>query len=100
MAAKPVGIYLDLAYRGFEGSAPVTGMVTGIRAQSPLNSIAYGNTTIPTTAEGQPSITTVYPDSTVQFFDLISFYFACALGLRNSVAAEPEKCEVSHSRSP
>ena len=99
MAAKAVGIYLDLAYRGWEGIAPTVPPVAGPLAQSPPNSIAYGNTTIPTVVEGQPSITTVYGDSTVQFFDLLSFYFACALGLRNSVIAAPQKCEVSHSRS-
>ena len=99
MAAKAVGIYLDLAYRGWEGIAPTVPPVAGPLAQSPPNSIAYGNTTIPTVVEGQPSITTVYRDSTVDFFDLISFFFGCSLGLRNNEIAKPQECEVSHSRS-
>ena len=98
VAAKPVGIYLDAYYNGMEGIAPAAPATAGIRQQSPLNEIGYGNTSLPTVLQGQPSITSVYPDSTVDFLDLISFYFGCVIGLRNSQAAPPPNCAVSHSR--
>ena len=45
--------------------------------------------------QGQPSMTTVYQDSTVEYFDLESFYFGCVTGAENSEAAVPAGCSVT-----
>ena len=39
-------------------------------------------------------MTTLYQDSTVDYFDLESFFFGCVSGLENSQAARPAGCTV------
>lgn len=39
-------------------------------------------------------MTTVYQDSTVEYLDLVSFYFGCTTRLGNSEAAKPAGCSV------
>lgn len=40
-------------------------------------------------------MTTVYQDTTVVFFDLFSFFFGCATGLKNSMADPLVSCTVA-----
>ena len=40
-------------------------------------------------------MTTVYPDTTVVFFNLFSFFFGCAIGLEQSQADPPVSCTVT-----
>lgn len=40
-------------------------------------------------------MTTVYQDTTVVFFDLFSFFFACATGLEQSQVGLPMSCTVT-----
>lgn len=73
----PVGIYGDLLFNGFVAVSIGVGgnPVAGILAQSPPNVIGYGALSQLDNLQGQPAMTVVYPDTTVQYFDLTSFYF-------------------------
>ena len=77
VALVPVGIKYDILFNGFVlASNGVNGNpLAGIIPQSPPNDIGYGGLNLPTITQGQPAMTVVYPDTTVQYFDLKSFYF-------------------------
>ena len=40
-------------------------------------------------------MTTTYADSTIDHFDLKSFYYGCSLGTQASVLGVPQSCTVS-----
>ena len=76
-AVFPAGIYLDILFKGFVAvSNGINGMpLAGLVPQSPPNDIGYGGLNLPTLTQGPPTMTVVYPDTTVQYFDLEFFYF-------------------------
>ena len=91
----PINLYLDIFFNGFAGVSAALPTVAGVRPQSPNNDIVYGQRVAATIEQGQPSMTTDYPDSTVDYLDLESFYFGCVTGLENSQAARPAGCAVT-----
>ena len=93
--ASPAGIYDDILFNGMLVADNSLGLVAGILPQSPPNQLAYGDTVPATIMEGTPEMTTVYPDTTVVYFDLISFYFGCAANGENSAAAVATACTVT-----
>lgn len=62
---------------------------------SPPNVAAYAATDIVTIQQGQPSMMTNYADSTIDHFDLKSFYYGCSASTQASVAAVPTSCTVT-----
>ena len=73
----PVGIYGDMLFNGFVALSIGLGgnPAAGVLAQSPPNIIGYGALSQLDNPQGQPAMTVVYPDTTVQYFDLTSFFF-------------------------
>lgn len=47
-----------------------------------------------TQLQGTPTLTTYYPGSTIDSFDLESFYFGCVVQLGQGAAALPQACNV------
>ncbi len=83
-------------FNGFSGNvAAVNNAGAGVAPQSPNIDIAYGALDAITIAQGTPEMTTVYQDTTVDFFDLISFYFGCVIGLEQGQADAVESCTVA-----
>jgi len=70
-------------------------LVTGVVANSPLNYAAFSTLDVATVQQGQPAMTVNYADSTVDHFDLKSFYYGCALGSEASVAGVPLPCTIT-----
>lgn len=66
-----------------------------VEPNSPDNYAAYSKLDVATVAQGQPSMTTTYADSTIDRFDLKSVYYGCALGTQESVLGVPQSCVVS-----
>ncbi|KAF2028332.1 hypothetical protein EK21DRAFT_90750 [Setomelanomma holmii] len=96
VAASPINIYLDVFWQGM--SLVQTGGVQNVafvEPNSPPNCAAYSKLDLATVQQGQPSMTTNYADSTIDHFDLHSFYFGCALGTQASVLGVPQSCTVS-----
>ena len=82
---------MEVASNGVGGVGPVA----GILPQSPPNDIGYGKLVDATIEQGTPMMTAVYPDTTVLFFDLTSFYFGCIVALQNTAADPPVPCTVT-----
>jgi hypothetical protein len=96
VAASPIGIYLDLFWQGM--SLAQTGGVQNlviVVPNSPSNVAAYSATDLATLQQGQPAMTTNYGDSTIDHFDLYSFYYGCALSAQASVLGVPQSCTIS-----
>ncbi|KAF2818889.1 hypothetical protein CC86DRAFT_151947 [Ophiobolus disseminans] len=96
VAASPINIYLDIFWQGM--SLVQTGGLQNIaivKPNSPSNYAAYSALDVATVAQGQPSMTVTYADSTIDRFDLHSFFYGCALGTQVSVLGVPQSCTIS-----
>lgn len=96
IAASPIGIYLDIFWQGM--SLAQTGGLQNLAIvvpNSPPNVAAYSALDLATVQQGQPSMMTNYADSTVDHFDLKSFYYGCSSASQASVAAVPVSCTVT-----
>ena len=95
VASQPVGLYSDIFYNGFIGTANGIAPVAGIRPQSPNKFIAYSLLAFATIVQGQPAMNAAYPDSTIEYFDLKSFYFGTVVAAEQSAAAVPATATVT-----
>ncbi|KAI5362756.1 hypothetical protein Slin14017_G064370 [Septoria linicola] len=68
-----------------------TGLQPGISPHSGLN---YAAINLLTQQQGTPTLTTYYPGSNIDSFDLESFYFGCVVQLATGAAAVPTACNV------
>ncbi|KAL8688348.1 MAG: hypothetical protein Q9218_005722 [Villophora microphyllina] len=95
VANLPVNKYRRLYYNGFSG-VTITGGVqlSGIKPQSPNNAVAYGPLNTATDIQKRPAVTAVYQGSTINSFDLESFWYGCVSGLENDIANYPIPCEI------
>jgi len=103
LVGDDISQYQGLGYDGFGvlalGLAGQT--IAGIRPESPPNVISYGGL-LDTVADvlglgddsGAPLITTQYPGSAGNVFDLKSFFFACEIAVAG-VAGVPQSCVVT-----
>jgi hypothetical protein len=64
-------------------------------ANSPPNAAAFSTLDVATVAQGQPSMTVNYSDSTIDHFDLKSFFFGCVLATQVSILGKPISCTVT-----
>ena len=67
----------------------------GVTPNSPPNLAAYSATDLATVQQGQPAMVTNYADSTVDHFDLFSFYYGCSSSTQGSAAALPAACVIT-----
>ncbi|KAF9701116.1 hypothetical protein EKO04_001165 [Ascochyta lentis] len=96
VAASPIGIYLDLFWQGM--SLVQTGGIQNlaiVAPNSPGNYAAYSALDVATVTQGQPSMMANYPDSTIDHFDLKSFYYGCSAATQASVAGLPLSCTIT-----
>ena len=94
-AVALVNEYDDILYNGFvriffgadrEDTA-------GIVPNSPPNVIAYAPVGAGTVLQGPPAMTTLYDDTTVDFFDLLYLYYGCTVG--ETAAGVPAGCTIT-----
>jgi hypothetical protein len=95
LAVAPINLYLDIFWNGMSLVETINPLVTGVVANSPLNYAAFSTLDVATVQQGQPAMTVNYADSTVDHFDLKSFYYGCALGSEASVAGVPLPCMIT-----
>lgn len=96
VAVAPINLYLDIFWQGMSLTmTTAASALSGIVVNSPLNCAAYGAGDTATITQGTPSMTVNYADSTIDHFDLKSFYFACAVGAEASAAGAPLACKVT-----
>lgn len=69
--------------------------VTGVIPNSEPNMAAFGPLDTTTLEQGTPSMTTVYSDSTITYFDLQSFYYGCVVTSAETVEGVPESCTIT-----
>ncbi|KAJ4345088.1 hypothetical protein N0V95_005935 [Ascochyta clinopodiicola] len=96
VAASPIGIYLDVFWQGM--SLVQTGGIQNLALvvpNTPGNYAAYSTLDAATITQGQPSMMANYADSTIDHFDLKSFYYGCAAAAQVSVAGLPLSCTIS-----
>jgi hypothetical protein len=96
LAVGPINEYLDIYWQGM--SLVETGGIQNIAiisANSPSNYAAFSALDTATATQGQPSMMANYPDSTIDHFDLKSFYYACALASQASVVGVPQACTIT-----
>ncbi|KAK3080511.1 hypothetical protein LTS18_000649 [Coniosporium uncinatum] len=95
--AAPINEYLDIFWNGMSlvNTVSVAGANPGVFPNSPSNYAAYSVGDAATVLQGQPAMTVNYQDSTVDHFDLRSFYFGCAAGLQNGAVSLPLTCTVT-----
>jgi hypothetical protein len=96
VAASPIGIYDDIYWQGFNLAA-TGGLqdVVVVVPNTPNNVAAFAKDNTATIFQGQPAMTVNYADSTIDHFDLYSFYYACVLATEASVAAKPQSCTLT-----
>ncbi|MCJ1279206.1 hypothetical protein MMC21_007030 [Puttea exsequens] len=101
VAVAPVGsnsIYKTLKFNGFSLVAtlgPSTNNLPNVIAQSDPNYIAFSALDAESVLQGTPAITATYTDSQIPFFDLKSFFYACALGSQESIVGVPVSCNIT-----
>lgn len=96
VAASPIGIYDDIYWQGF--SLAITGSVQNVFIVEPntgSNLAAFARNDLATISQGQPAMTVNYADSTIDHFDLSSFYYACVYATEASIAAKPQSCTLT-----
>jgi hypothetical protein len=96
VAVDPVGIYLDIYWQGM--TLVNTGGLqdsVGVTPNSRPNYAAFSALATATITEGQPSMMTNYEDSTIDHFDLQSFYYGCVVASQASIIGVPVSCTVS-----
>ncbi|KAF1912824.1 hypothetical protein BDU57DRAFT_457191, partial [Ampelomyces quisqualis] len=96
VALSPINIYLDLFWQGM-ALAKTSGLqnLAIVKPNTPDNYAAFSKLNVLTSSQGQPAMTVNYPDSTVDSFDLTSFYYGCAVGTQTSVLGVPTSCSIS-----
>lgn len=75
-------------------SAPINN-APGLLFNTPSNAAAFSKGDVATVLQGQPSMTVNYPDSTIDHFDLKSFYYGCVVGSQESVVGVLQSCTVT-----
>jgi hypothetical protein len=96
VAAAPINIYLDIFWQGF--ALAISGglqNIAGVIPQSPANAAVFSNTDVPTLLQGGAAMITTYDDSTVDHFDMKSFYYGCVLATKASIASVPISCTIT-----
>lgn len=95
VSASAIGIYLDVFWQGMSlVKSPDIPLLPGVEFNSPPNCAAYSKLDLITLQQGQPSMMTNYPDSTIDHLDLKSFYYACAVGSEETVLGVPVACTI------
>lgn len=96
VAFSPINTYLDIFWQGMS-LAKTAGLqnLAIVKPNSPDNYAAFSRLNLATLPQGQPAMTVNYPDSTIDHFDLNSFYYGCALSTQASVAGVPVSCTIS-----
>ncbi|ORY18544.1 hypothetical protein BCR34DRAFT_596133 [Clohesyomyces aquaticus] len=59
------------------------------------NYAAYSTFDVVTIQQGAPAMTVYYADSTIEYFDLNPFYYACARGTDASIVGNPTSCTIT-----
>ena len=95
VADEPVKEYNDLFFSGFTGVLDDDQAGVGTPVQSPPNTVAYESLLTATIEQGPALMTTVYQDTTINFFDVTSLYYACNLKNETSTATVPISCSIS-----
>ncbi|KAF2674293.1 hypothetical protein BT63DRAFT_6662 [Microthyrium microscopicum] len=72
-------------------------IVTGVIPNTQNNMAAFSALDTATVLEGTAAMTTVYPDSTIDHFDLYSFYYACSSATQTSLLGLPLSCTITAS---
>jgi hypothetical protein len=96
VAASDIGIYLDIYWQGM--TLVNTGNLQNIASvtpNSPPNYAAFSALDTGTVIQGRPSMMTNYDDSTVDHFDLESFYYGCAVASQASIVGVPFSCDIT-----
>lgn len=94
LAVAPINLYLDIFWNGMSLVETINPLVAGVMPNSPLNFAAFSALDVATVQQGQAAMTVNYADSTVDHFDLKSFYYGCALASQASVAGVPLSCTI------
>lgn len=96
IAASPIGVYQELYWQGISlaktGNVQSTALVTPKTAP---NTAAFSALDLATVQQGQPSILSNYPSSTIEYFDLHEFWYGCTVAAQISVAAVPVSCTIT-----
>ncbi|KAF1938020.1 hypothetical protein EJ02DRAFT_475098, partial [Clathrospora elynae] len=80
LSATPLNIYQNIKWNGM--SLSETGgiqQIAMLESNSPPNRAAFAALNVVTIEQGTPAMTVNYADSTMDHFDLLSFYYGCTL---------------------
>lgn len=96
VAAAPINIYQDILWNGMSlVQTPGTTGTPGVQSNSPPNYAAYSALDLATVEQGQPSMRVNYADSTIDHFDLKSFYYGCVVASQVSLLGIPTACTIT-----
>jgi hypothetical protein len=86
--------YKNLLYQGITYSTVLStgGLLPGVAPHSGTN---YAGIGLQSMLGGTPMLTTNYPSSNIESFQLQSFYFGCIVQLSNGATAVPAECNIN-----
>ncbi|RMZ70113.1 hypothetical protein GMOD_00000167 [Pyrenophora seminiperda CCB06] len=98
VAIQEIGQYLDLFFQGIY-LVPTLNLPgqPGVKPNTPSNMAGFNIVNPVTLLNGPASMTTNYPDSTVDFFDFESLWFGCVLPTQETIASLPVSCVITIS---
>ncbi|KAF1945090.1 hypothetical protein EJ02DRAFT_370332 [Clathrospora elynae] len=96
VAAGPINIYQNIKWNGM--TLVQTGGIQKaaiLEPNSPPNLAGFSSTNLVTIQQGTPAMTVNYADSTIDSFDLYSFYYGCTLNTQASLLGVPTSCNIT-----
>ena len=96
VAIKEIGQYLDIDFKGIF-LIPTLNLPghPGVPPNTPSNMAGFTLVNPVSLLKGPPAMSVNYPDSTVDFFDLESFWYGCVLPTQETVASSPISCDIT-----